>query len=170
MYSSYYRGIIGKHVSVRERRDGEKERERVWGSGEAACCTDITAAVLSGLIQNAHTRLTSDSGSHQTLAQSGSLYRLLLGSFQLAAQRLNIRCNLNIHAGYEPHFFSGFLSAKKGQDTSVAAASTSPALLSWEKPSLLEAAFCSLAVASKQLAQFQWSKWCGGKMQKHDFN
>lgn len=116
MYSSYYRGIIGEQVRTRE-SEKEKEREGDEGggtTGEAACCTDITAAVLSGLIQNTHTRLTSDSGSHQTLDQSGNLYRLLLGSFQLSAQRLDIRCNFNIHASLGAKFPLRFALCQRG--------------------------------------------------------
>lgn len=86
MCRSYYRGIMKEQVSVTEKgRVCACVCVCVQGSREAACRSDITAAVLSGLIQNAHTWLTSDSGSHQTLAQSGNLYRRLLGSFQRSA-------------------------------------------------------------------------------------
>lgn len=62
MYSSYYRGNLRENVCV-------SELEQRVESGEAARHADITTAVLSGLIQNTHAWLTSDSGSHYTRAQ-----------------------------------------------------------------------------------------------------
>lgn len=103
MYSSYYRSIKREQASVKERGGGESVFLCVCLS---VCHTDITAAVLSGFIQNTHTWLTSDSGSHQTLAPSGKLYSQLLGSLQLPAPcksktGQDWMCIFNIHAGRE---------------------------------------------------------------------